>query len=126
MERKKKVLIIDDEVDFTKMVKLNLEETGKYEVKTENSGLQGVAAAKAFRPDVILLDIIMPDMEGSEVASHLRDDKDLKGIPIIFVTAALTREENITQGGVIGGHAFLAKPVGLDELISCIEGHTSK
>lgn len=67
--KEKKILIVDDEEDFTKLIKLNLERTGEYEVEIENGGLRGLAAAREFKPDLILLDILMPDMEGGEVAS---------------------------------------------------------
>lgn len=123
---KKKVLIIDDEEGFTRMVKLNLELTGRYTVRTENKGAQGLVAAKQFKPDLILLDIIMPDMEGSDVASQLKEDIDVKDIPIVFLTAVVTKEETDTTCGVIGSHPFIAKPVSLKELISCIDKNIGK
>lgn len=123
---KKKILIIDDEEGFTKIVKLNLERTGKYEVKTENKGLLGFAAVKEFRPDLILLDILMPDMEGGEVASLLKDSGDTKNIPIVFLTAVATKEQVEKDSGIIGGYPFIAKPVTTKELIDCIEKNTNK
>ena len=118
---KKKILIIDDEEDFTKLVKMNLEATGKYEVKVENKGAIGFDAAKQFRPDLILLDILMPDMEGSEVASQLSDDKDTGSIPIVFLTAIVKQNEIKGNNGFIGGRHFVAKPVNADKLIAIIE-----
>jgi len=119
-KNKKKILIIDDEADFAKLVKWNLESTEGYEVKIESKGAQGLAAAKQFQPDLILLDIMMPDMEGSAVAHQIVTNKETSGIPIVFLTAIIEREE---MGGktVIGGHPFLIKPVGTDELIGCIK-----
>jgi CheY-like chemotaxis protein len=117
----KKILIIDDEEYFTRMVKLNLEKTGKYEVKTENKGALGLAAAKEFKPDLILLDILMQDLEGGEVAKQIKNDKDTKGIPIVFLTAIATKEQVDASRGVIGGYPFIAKPVFEGELIDCIE-----
>jgi CheY-like chemotaxis protein len=118
---KKKILIIDDEVGFTRMVKLNLEGTGNYSVRIENQGILGFDAAKEFRPDLILLDIIMPDMEGSEVAAKLRDDEATRNIPVVFLTAVVTREETEAEGNFVGGNTFLAKPVSMKVLITCIE-----
>lgn len=118
---KKKILIIDDEEQFTKIVKLNLEYTGKYEVKTENKGALGLAATKEFKPDLILLDILMPDMEGSEVAFQLTNDKDTENIPLVFLTAVAKKEEIEASKGVIGGHPFIAKPVDIKQLIEVIE-----
>jgi len=118
---KKKILIIDDEEQFTKIVKLNLEHTGKYEVRTENRGALGLAAAKEFKPDLILLDILMPDMEGSEVSAQFKNDKDTENIPFVFLTAIAKKEEIEASQGVIGGHLFIAKPVSVKELTDCIE-----
>ncbi|MBN1585854.1 MAG: response regulator [Candidatus Omnitrophica bacterium] len=118
---KKRILIIDDEAGFTKLVKLNLEDQGVYEVRTENMGSQGLAAARAFRPDLILLDVVMPDADGAQLASEFKEDLDLKDIPIIFLTAVVSREEVSEQQGLIGGQIFIAKPASPEELISMIQ-----
>ena len=117
----RKILIIDDEVGFTEVAKLNLEETGNYEVRIENRGSQGLAAAREYKPDVILLDIIMPDMDGGQVADQIKDDDLVRGTPIIFLTAVVTGTEVDSHGGLIGGHPFIAKPGSVEELIACIE-----
>jgi CheY-like chemotaxis protein len=118
---KKKILIVDDEEKFTKYVKLNLESTGKYEVQVENKGSHGLEAAKTFKPDLILLDVMMPDMDGSEVASQLKEDESCKNIPVVFLTAIITEQEIDEKGSDIGGHPFIAKPINLKNLISSIE-----
>ncbi len=123
---RKRILTIDDEVNFTKLLKLNLEQTGKYQVQTENRGAQGIVAAKAFKPDLILLDIVMPDMEGPDVAVQLKSDESVKDIPIVFLTAVVTKEEAGVQGETIGGHPFIAKTASLEDLIECIERNLSK
>lgn len=117
----KSILIIDDEENFTKLIKWNLEKTGKYKVRTENAGLLGLSAAKEFKPDLILLDILMPDMEGSEVAFQLKSDEDTKNIPIVFLTAVVKKEEVEGKKGVIGGSPFVAKPVEIKQLIDVID-----
>lgn len=114
-------MLIDDEVAFTQMLKLNLERTGRYEVKIENKGALGLSAAKAFKPDLILLDIIMPDMDGSDIASELRKDDSVKNIPVVFLTALVKKEELNEKGTSISGHLFLAKAVSLNEIIGCVE-----
>ena len=124
--KRKKILIIDDEENFIYLTKKNLERKGRYEVRTENEGSNGLVAAKEFMPDLILLDIVMPDMEGSDVATQIRKDEKVKDIPIVFLTATITKEEVESGGGVIGGHPFLAKPVGIEELIACIEKNMGK
>ena len=118
---KKRILIVDDEVGFTNLVRLNLEETGKYEVKEENEGSKGLQAARSFKPDMIFLDIIMPDMQGSDVARLIKEDPVLRNIPIVFLTAIISAEETDSHGGMIGGNPFLAKPVGAERLIEYIE-----
>jgi CheY-like chemotaxis protein len=90
---KLRVLIIDDEEDFTKLIKLNLERTGQYEVRTENNGLLGLATAREFKPDFIFLDIIMPDIDGGDVCHQLENDDEIKGTPIVFLTATAKKEE---------------------------------
>ena len=118
---KKRILVIDDEKDLTELIKLNLEQTGKYEVKTENDGALGPEVAKAFKPDLILLDILMPDADGCEIGYQLENDEDTKNIPIVFLTAVVNEKEVRKSGGVMGGHPFIAKPVDTEKLIEVIE-----
>ncbi len=114
---KKRILLIDDEPGFTRMLKLNLEETGAYEVRAENRGTEGLAAARQFKPDLIFLDVVMPDTSGGEVASQIGDDRTVKDTPIVFLTAAAKKEDE----GIIAGRTILAKPVTVEEVIDCIE-----
>lgn len=114
---KKKILVVDDEAGFTHLLKLNLEQTGRFEVRTENKGALVLNAAKVFKPDLILLDIIMPDIDGSEVASRLRSDPATHDIPVLFLTALVKDKELASTAGTIGGHLFLAKPITTEELI---------
>ena len=118
---KKRILVVDDEVALTRMVKLNLERTGDYEVRTENKGAMAVPAAREFKPDLILLDVMMPGMTGDEVAAELKEDPLLAKIKFIFVTAIVTKSETGETGSKIGGNVFLAKPVKAQELIDAIE-----
>ncbi len=117
---RKKILIVDDEMTFGQLIKLNLEETEQYEVRVETKGALAIATAKEFQPDLILLDIVMPDVDGGELAHRIKDDKFLKDIPIIFLTALVKKDEVDSEHGMIGGHPFIAKPVNTDELIDLI------
>ena len=117
---KKRILVIDDEKEFTELVKLNLELTGKFEVRQENKGSHGFVTAKKFKPDLILLDILMPDLGGAEVAYQLKNDNETKDIPIVFLTAIITREETDQQSSIVGGHPFIAKPVTTKQLIAAV------
>ncbi len=123
---KKKILVVDDEASLTRMLRRNLEATGKYEVKEENSGAQAYATAQQFQPDMVLLDVMMPDMDGGEVAAQIQDDENLKHVPIVFLTAIIQKEEAEDTGSNIGGRTFIAKPVKLDDLITCIEDKLSR
>ena len=118
---KKRILVVDDEAALTRIIKLNLERTGNYEVRTENLGSMAIPAAKEFRPDLIFLDVMMPDMSGDEVAALLKEDPMLSNIAFIFMTAIVTKEETQATETNIGGNIFLAKPVKTEELIATIE-----
>ena len=116
--RKKRILLIDDEPSFTRMLKLNLQMSGAYEVREENRGRFGLDAARQFNPDLIFLDIVMPDMSGGEVVYQIEADRDVKNTPIVFLTAVAKKNED---EGIIGGRTIIAKPVTVEEVIDCIE-----
>ena len=118
---KSRILIIDDEESLTELVKMNLEATGRYEVRAENKGSLGLVAARQFKPDLILLDLVMPDMGGGEVSGQLQSDEDTKNIPIVFLTAIITEDETAARDGVISGHPVIAKPVTTEQLLHVIE-----
>jgi len=115
-----RILLIDDEASFTRMMKMNLERTGSYKVHCENTGAFGLTAARDFLPDLIFLDVIMPDVDGGEVAAQIHADAKLKDTPIVFLTAGVSKETTRAKP-VIGGRTFLAKPVSVVEVIRCIE-----
>ncbi len=117
----KKILIIDDEENFCQLVKLNLELTENFEVLISTTGKQGVELAKSERPDLILLDLIIPDIDGSETAERLLNDSATKYIPIIFLTAIVGEKQVKDSKGTIGGREFISKPVKPEELIRRIE-----
>lgn len=122
---KRKIMVVDDEKGFTAMLKLNLESTGQYEVRILNDSSQAVETAVQFKPDLILLDIIMPHYEGPDIAIELKNNMLLKDIPIVFLTATVTKDEVASQGGAIGGHPFVAKPSSLAVLLNSIEKNLS-
>ena len=119
----KKILIVDDEVSFTRLLKLNLEAGGAYRVRTENQAPHALSAAKEFRPDLILLDVMMPEMDGGDVAAAIQADPELKHVPIVFLTAAIRKDEVYNRGGVVGGLPYLAKPVDAQAVIACLRKH---
>ncbi|MBN2514420.1 MAG: response regulator [Deltaproteobacteria bacterium] len=116
---KSKILVIDDESSFTRIVKVFFEDTGRFEVKEVNKGTEGLTAAQQFRPDLILLDIYMPDLCGGEVAAQIREDKDFKDVPIVFLTALIRKNEQKS----ISGCSYIAKPIRMKDLMNDVERH---
>ena len=121
MKAKKKILLVDDEVIVTRTLKLFLDGTGLYEVRAENDATKAVQTARDFKPDLVLLDVMMPELEGGEVAAQMREDDALKDTPIVFLTALVQRQEVRTSGGGIGGFPFIAKPIEPANVIQVIE-----
>ena len=120
---KKRILIVDDEVSFARMVKLNLEKTGAFEVRTENKATYALAAAREFKPDLIILDVIMPNLDGGDVSNQFKRDRQLRDTPIIFLTATVSKREAGEGGLNSGGALFLAKPVSVETLVARINEH---
>jgi len=118
---KKRMLIVDDEISFTRLLKLNLEQTNHYLVGVENRAEDALTTAREFRPDLVLLDIMMPRVFGGDIAARLRADANLKTTPIVFFTAAVSKTRVKEQDGVISGFPFLAKPASVEEVIEQIE-----
>ena len=119
-KEKRRILIVDDDADSTHLVKILLEKTGSYVVLEENDSAAAHQSARSFRPDVILMDIMMPKTDGAELAVQIEADPELHSTPIIFLTALVTRPETNT-GLRIEGHRSLAKPINIPELIDYIE-----
>ena len=118
----RRILIVDNDKNTTHLVKILLEKTGRYLVFEENDGARAHLSARNFRPDLILLDIVMPKTDGGEIAAQIRGESELQYTPIIFLTALVTRAEANT-GLHIDEHPFLAKPIDIQELIKTIEVH---
>jgi CheY-like chemotaxis protein len=121
--KKKRILIVDDEVSFTRLLKLNLEQTGHFDVRVENWAEDAPRAAHEFQPDLIFLDVMMPRMFGGDVAARIQANENLKATPIVFLTATVSRTRVDEHGGVISGFPVLAKPVSVEEVLECIEQH---
>jgi len=87
VKTKRRILIVDDDANSTHLVKILLERSGPYLVLEENDPTKADQTAHSFKPDVILLDIVMPKMDGGELATQIEADRDLHDTPIIFLTA---------------------------------------
>ncbi|MFH1800712.1 MAG: response regulator [Candidatus Omnitrophota bacterium] len=118
---KKRILFVDDEEALLRMFKRVLEQKGGYEVAVEQNAKLALQKARDFKPQIIFIDIMMPEMEGSALAFEIRSDPALAQVPIVFLTGAVSAQELARTGGEIGGQFFLAKPVDIKQLMDCIE-----
>ena len=123
---KTKVMLVDDEKSFTNLLKLNLEETGNYEVRVENWPEDAFEGVRQFKPDIVFLDIIMPRVPGGNVAAQIGNDPELKDTPIVFLTAAVRKHQVEENEGIICDRPCLAKPATIDEVIRMIDEHARK
>ncbi|MDD5165985.1 MAG: response regulator [Candidatus Omnitrophica bacterium] len=125
MSRKKSILIIDDEKDFCYFVKKNLELVSDYKVLIATGGGKGMWYAYWHRPDLILLDIIMPGVDGFALLRKLKEDKRTMSIPVIMLTAR-NDVECKTQAANLYSEDYIAKPVEIEALVSSIENVLAK
>lgn len=119
--KRAKILIIDDEEDICAHLKSILGRTGKFQVWATTHPAEGIALAKSNHPDLILLDLIMPEMDGTQVAESLHDDPSTKDILIVFSSVLADPRFIERHGGVVGGHPFISKFVVKEELIARLE-----
>lgn len=117
---KPRILIVDDNPRFSHGARLILQQSGQYVVCEENDATSAVETARSFRPDVILLDLIMPGVDGAEVAAQIKSDWALHGVPIVFVTGLVTPDE-VRKGQRIDGHRVVSKPTSSFDLLSVVE-----
>ena len=120
---KKRILVVDDHASDTRLVKCYLERNDDYVVREVNDAQMALPAAEEFEPDLILLDVLMPGMDGAELASSFKANPKLKGVPIVFLTCVVTKEQVRLCGGQIGEYPFLAKPIVLKEVGACVRKH---
>jgi CheY-like chemotaxis protein len=115
-----RVLVVDDNSEFTHRVSELLQNTHHYVVCEENDPRRTLETARSFHPDLILLDLIMPQADGTEVAAQITSDWMLHSVPIVFVTALITPEE-ARDGRRIEGHRVVPKPGHSLDLIKLVE-----
>lgn len=117
--KKKKIAIIDDEKHITRLLMIELEGAG-YEVVMACDGEKGLDLIRLERPDIILLDVMMPKMDGFEMLEVLKKDKDIKDIPVIFLTAKSSTGD-IQRGVDLGVEDYVEKPFHAELLIKRIK-----
>jgi DNA-binding response OmpR family regulator len=113
-----RVLVIDDEPEITDIVETFLTEAG-YTVTVENSSRRAVAKAREFKPDVVILDIMMPDMDGYQVCQDMKQDQSLSGTPIVFLTGK-DRSDDMGRSFKAGGDMFIKKPFSCERLLEIV------
>ena len=118
---RKRILVVDDQVSDTQLIRLYLERTTNFVVREENDAKAALSAAEEFQPHLILLDVVMPGLGGGVLADSFRANPKLKAVPIVFLTAAITKEQVQAVGGRIGKFPFLAKPIILSEVAACLK-----
>jgi DNA-binding response OmpR family regulator len=114
-----KILVIDDEPEITDIIETFLENAG-YEVKSENSSVNGIERAKALKPDLILLDIMMPFMDGYEVCKELKKSAETSKIPIIILTGKDARSDD-GKSFKVGGDMYMKKPFSCERLLEIVK-----
>ena len=116
----KRILVVDDEEDVLFVLEKTLTAKG-YSVITTTNGTSAVALAKAQHPDLVILDIVMPGMDGGEVSARLQEHPLTKSIPVIFLTALLAKTEERQRNHMINRNITFAKPLDTEELLAQIE-----
>ncbi|HEX9917004.1 MAG TPA: response regulator [candidate division Zixibacteria bacterium] len=114
-----KILVIDDEPEITDIVEAFLKNAG-YEVRVENSSVMGIEKAKSFKPDLILLDIMMPRMDGYQVCNELKKNSETKNTPIIFLTGKDASHDE-GKSFKVGGDMFIKKPFSCQRLLEIVK-----
>ena len=129
MEKKAKILLIDDDADFVEVTKIILE-SKPYEVIVASNGDKGLQKAREEKPDLILLDVIMPVADGFTAAEQLKKDPRLSKIPVLMLTAfAAKRGETtipVSRGYTLEADDYIDKPVSPEELLARVEKHLKK
>ena len=111
-----RVLVVDDEVNIVRLIQVNLERQG-YQVETANNGAQALAKIRESRPDLLVSDVMMPEMDGFELLANVRRDPVLNDLPVIMLTAK-AQDADVMRGYTHGADMYLTKPFNPAELIT--------
>lgn len=117
---KTRVLIVDDDVNLSRLSAMILENSGSYEVLIEGDSRCALALARQFKPEIMLFDVDMPEKSGGELAQDVQADPMLRNVPILFLTGLLSRSEAGDREIERGGMSFLAKPVMPEVLLDAV------
>lgn len=118
-KKQKKILVVDDEADVTTLVSYNLKAKG-YAVEVLNDPNQSIGLARTLLPDLVILDVMMPELSGIQICRMLRADPKLKKVPVIFLTAKAEESDRI-QGFEVGADDYVCKPFSTKELVMRVQ-----
>ncbi|MBB5352496.1 DNA-binding response OmpR family regulator [Haloferula luteola] len=119
-----RLLLIDDEPDFTALLKANLEAAGGFEVREVNDSAKAIDEIWSFKPDLCLIDVVMPGMDGGDVVAKIRQDSALATLPILMLTALVEENPDSDDGETLtGGLPFVSKTSDFERILACIEKH---
>jgi DNA-binding response OmpR family regulator len=116
----KKILLVDREPGVTRLIKRALEKTGKYWVKEEHDSKFALNSAKAFQPDLILLDTVSDGADREQLAKKIQTDTVLCDTPMVSLSS-LKPESEMISGGILSGYSFFASPVRVEEVLAGVE-----
>jgi two-component system alkaline phosphatase synthesis response regulator PhoP len=115
----KKIMVVDDEPYIARVIKFKLEQEG-YTVISANDGQSGLQKIKEEKPDMVLLDVMMPGLSGYEVCQKIREDAELAGIPVVILTAK-GQERDREQGLTMGASDYITKPFSPNRLLELVK-----
>ena len=113
---KKKMLIVDDDQDLVDLMSDAFERDGRFEIRTANNGFDAGMQVKEFRPDIVILDVMLPDINGKEVCQRVRSDKTLESVKIICISGMI-EQDKIAELRTVGANDFMQKPFSTDKLL---------
>ncbi len=120
--KKKSILIIDDEANFARMTKIFLEGKGDYDVTYETESVKAVETTKATKPDLVLLDLVMPELDGGDVLARFNEDPVLKSIPVLFITSMVSQDDTSDNSLVQSGENIMIPKTSPPEFVhQCIQ-----
>ncbi len=121
----KKVLIVDDDLELQDLLKFTFEKAGGYEVYQAHDGKEGLKKIKEVLPDIVVLDVVMPEMNGFEVIEEIRNDPEICLVPVVMLTSLSEKRDKLT-GIKLGADEYLVKPVDPYDLLACVENLVKK
>ena len=122
--RTTRILIVDDEPDFTALLKENLEESGDFLVRQINDSSLALKAGREFRPHLCIVDVVMPGMDGGDVVAQIRAEPALSKVPVMMLTALVEENPDSCDGETqTGGLPFVSKTSDFNTILACIQKH---